>query len=72
MREIRKESKVCCVSWSDQAAGKCFERSRNPGGGGGGGKGTPVLSGGGGASEWGQKFKLKKTLKKTACRISKP
>ena len=28
MWEIRKESEVRCVWWSDQAAGKCFERSR--------------------------------------------
>ena len=45
MGDIWKESKVCCVSWSDQGAGKCFERSRNlRTGGGGGGEGTPVLS----------------------------
>ena len=42
MGEIRKESKVCCVSWSDQGARKCFERSRNLRTGGGGG--TPVSS----------------------------
>ena len=54
MGEIRKESKVCCVSWSDQGAGKCFERSRNLRTGGGGG-GWVLQFQVTGMIEWGQK-----------------
>ena len=63
MREIRKESKVCCVSWSDQAAGKCFERSRNLWGEGGGG-GRVLQFKVTGMIEWGQKLKPKKRPEK--------
>ena len=61
MREIRKESKVCRVSWSNQAAGKCFERSRNLRGGEGGRVLQFKVTG---MIEWGQKLKPKKRPEK--------
>ena len=64
MREIRKESKVCCVSWSDQAAGKCFERSRNLRGGGREGGGRVLQFQVTGTIEWRQKLKPKKRPEK--------